>query len=58
MKTCEFHPDGGIYKACGEPATRTVLIPHVDDTRTMYVCNDCLNLAIVWWEKSGIKFEL
>src|SRR5271157_3767838 len=58
MKTCEFHPDGRIYKACGEPATRIVLLPHVDDCRTMHVCDSCFLLGIAWWDKCGIKFEL
>jgi hypothetical protein len=58
MKTCEFHPDGGVYKACGEPAGRIVILPHADDVRTMYICDSCLPLAISWWERQGIKFEL
>jgi hypothetical protein len=58
MKTCEFHPDGTIYKACGEPATRVAMLPHADDMRMMNICNNCLSLAVVWWEKQGIKFEL
>src|SRR5271154_2919810 len=58
MKTCEFHPDGTVYKVCGEPATRIVLIPHADDCRTMHVCDSCFLLGIAWWEKCGIEFEL
>jgi len=59
---CCFYPDRlrpGIDDVCGNVATRQVFLnnPNHDDGCYVWVCEDCMDEAIKWWEFCDLIVE-
>jgi hypothetical protein len=60
MNTCQFHPEGTMA-ICGKPASRQVFFPSDQHEKGggyyMYICDECLPGAVVYWNEGGFKVE-
>jgi hypothetical protein len=60
MNTCQFHPTHAFGVTCDSPAQRQVFVlgdNNDGDGYYLYICDECLPIAVEYWKEGGFKVE-